>query len=104
MTRLLHDAASMALCFHHAICPFGMSSNDQCNSSLSCIDATSLAVLCELTLGGSKLCCLLGSTDTSVESPVGNALLPLLDISEVGVGLGELEAVDGGDDLCRMER
>lgn len=59
-----------------------------------------MTIFALLTLSGTELCCLLGSTNTSVESPEGNALLPLCDVVEVSVSLGELEAVDGGNNLC----
>lgn len=49
------------------------------------------------TLGGLECLRLRSSANTAVESPEGNALLVLLDVGEVGVGLGKLHA---GEDSC----
>ena len=49
------------------------------------------------TLSGLERLCLRSSANTAVESPEGYALLVLLNVGEVGVGLGKLHA---GKDSC----
>lgn len=52
--------------------------------------------LCKPTLGGLESLCLRSAADAAVEPPEGHALLVLLDVGEVGVGLGELHARKNG--------
>lgn len=53
----------------------------------------------KLTLSSLELLSLLGAADAAVEAAEGDALLLLDDVAEVGVGLLELHAVDGGGGL-----